>query len=153
LFIVHRKKETKRTRLTVGGNLTDFPGDVSTPTADPTTAKLVVNHTLSSANAKYMFGDIKNFCRGTPMERYEHMRLPPAILPQEAGIIVNQVLTKRLQLHGYYQCRHTQGLWRHRWQPLLFSLVVDDFGIFYVGKQHADHLIQAIENDYDFTKD
>jgi hypothetical protein len=31
--------------------------------------------------------------------------------------------------------------------------VVDDFGIAYVGKQHAEHLIQAIENDYEFTKD
>jgi hypothetical protein len=74
-------------------------------------------------------------------------------LPQ-ARIIANQLLTKRLQPHGYYQCRHTPGLWRHLWRPiLLFSLVVDDFGISYVGKQHADHLIQAIENDYDFTKD
>jgi hypothetical protein len=47
ICVDHRpqKKETKRTRLTVGGNLIDFPGDVSTPTADPTTAKLVVNHT------------------------------------------------------------------------------------------------------------
>jgi hypothetical protein len=123
----------------VGGNLIDFLGDVSTPTADPTTAKLVVNHTLSSANAKYMFGDIKNFYLGTPMERYEYMCLPLAILVQEiidacnlndiahncniyveihqgmyglpqAGIIGNQLPTKRLQLHGYYQCRHSPGL-------------------------------------------
>jgi hypothetical protein len=166
----------------VGGNLIDFPGDVSTTTADPTTEKLVVNHTLSTTNAKYMCGDIKNSYMGTPLERYEYMRLPLAILPQEiieaynlndiahngniyveihrgmyglpqAGIIVNQLLTKRLQPHGYYQCRHIPGLWRHRWRPILFSLVVDDFGISYVGKQHADHLIQAIENDYDFTKD
>jgi hypothetical protein len=34
-------------------------------------------------------------------------------LPQ-AGIIANQLLTKRLQPHGYYQCRHTPGLWRHQ---------------------------------------
>jgi hypothetical protein len=40
-----KKKETNRTRLTAGGNLIDFPGDVSTPTADPTTAKLFINHT------------------------------------------------------------------------------------------------------------
>jgi hypothetical protein len=138
-----QKKEANRTRLTVGGNLIDFPGDVSTPTADPTTAKLVMNHTLSTNNAKYMCGDIKNFYLGTPMARFEYMRLPIAIIPQEiidaydllpmvhndhvyieirrgmyglpqAGIIANQLLTRRLQPHGYYQCCHTPGLWRHK---------------------------------------
>ena len=73
-------------------------------------------------------------------------------LPQ-AGIIANQLLTKRLEPHGYFQCRHTPGLWKHKWRPILFSLVVDDFGIKYVGKQHADHLIQVIEQDYDFSQD
>ena len=34
-----QKAEPLRTRLTVGGNLIDFPGDVGTPTADITTAK------------------------------------------------------------------------------------------------------------------
>jgi hypothetical protein len=73
-------------------------------------------------------------------------------LPQ-AGIIANQLLTQRLIPQGYYQCRHTPGLWRHQWRPILFSLVVDDFGISYVGQEHAPHIIQAIETDYDFTKD
>jgi hypothetical protein len=85
ICVDHRpqKKEAKRTRLTVGGNLIDFPGNVSTPTADPTTAKLVINHSLSTTNAKYMCGGIENFYLGTPMERYEYMHLPLAILPQE----------------------------------------------------------------------
>jgi hypothetical protein len=141
-----------------------------------------MNHTLSTNNAKYMCGDIKNFYLGTPMARFECMRLPIAIIPQEindayhllpmvhndqvyveirhgiyelpqAGIIANQLLTRRLRPHGYYQCRHTPCLWQHKWRPILFPLVVDDFGIAYVGKQHAEHLIQAIENDYEFTKD
>jgi hypothetical protein len=64
-----QKKEPERTRLTVGGNLIDFPGDVSTPTADTTTTKLVINSTISTTGAKYMCGDIKNFYLGTPMER------------------------------------------------------------------------------------
>ena len=73
------------------------------------------------------------------MARYEYMRLPTAIIPQEvideynltalvhnghiyveiqrgmyglpqASIIANQLLTKRLEPHGYSQCRHTPGL-------------------------------------------
>jgi hypothetical protein len=75
ICVDHRpqKKEANRTRLTVGGNLIEFPGGVSTPTADPTTAKLVINQTLSKPHAKYMCGDIKNFYLGTPMSRYEYM--------------------------------------------------------------------------------
>jgi hypothetical protein len=56
-----QNKEPNRTRLTVGGNLVDYPGDVSTPTADTTTAKLVINSTISTPQAKYIYGDVKNF--------------------------------------------------------------------------------------------
>jgi hypothetical protein len=73
-------------------------------------------------------------------------------LPQ-AGILANQLLAQQLAPQGYEQCRHTPGLWRHKWCPILSSLVVDDFGIKYVGKQHPDHLINAIEQYYDFLKD
>ena len=42
------KTESNRTRLTVGGNMINYPGDVSTPTADTTTAKTVINSTIST---------------------------------------------------------------------------------------------------------
>ena len=178
ICVDHRpqKTEPNRTRLTVGGNLIEFPGDVSTPTADLTTAKLVINSTISTPKAKFLIGDIKFFYLGTPMARYEYMRLAMEIIPEEiiqqyklrdishkgfiymeihrgmyglpqAGIIANNLLTKRLEPHGYYQCRHTPGLWKHKWRPIMFSLVVDDFGIKYVGRQHAEHLIWAIEEN------
>jgi hypothetical protein len=85
ICVDHRpqKKEANRTRLTVGGNLIDFPGDVSTPTPDLTTAKLVINQTLSTPHAKFMCSDIKSFYLGTPMSQYEYMRLPINIIPQE----------------------------------------------------------------------
>ena len=73
-------------------------------------------------------------------------------LPQ-AGIIAKNLLTERLEPKGYYQCRHTPGLWRHKWIPILFSLVVDDFGIKYVRKGHANHLIATIEENYEFSTD
>jgi hypothetical protein len=52
-----QKKEPNRTRLTVGGNLIDYPGDVSTPTASTITAKLVINSTISTPQ--------RNTCVGT----------------------------------------------------------------------------------------
>ena len=53
---------------------------------------------------------------------------------KQAGKLANDLLTERLQLSGYYQCPLTPGLWRHQWRPISFVLIVDDFGIKYVGK-------------------
>jgi len=49
-------------------------------------------------------------------------------LPQ-AGILAKQLLRNRLLLHGYYECKHTPGLWRHLARPIFFTPVVDDFGL------------------------
>ncbi len=78
-------------------------------------------------------------------------------LPQ-AGILANKLLRKGLELHGYYECVNTPGLWRHAtrpitFSPITFSLVVDDFGIKYVGKEHADHLIKCLKEKYKLTED
>jgi hypothetical protein len=47
-------------------------------------------------------------------------------------------------------CNYT---WRHKWRPITFILIVDDFGIKYVDKRHADHLLQALQNNYKVTTD
>jgi Reverse transcriptase (RNA-dependent DNA polymerase) len=49
-------------------------------------------------------------------------------LPQ-AGRIANDELVPYLDQHGYRQSEHTPGLFRHDTRPILFSLVVDDFGV------------------------
>jgi len=77
------KKEVERTRLTVGGNLIDCPGDVSTKTANLTTAEILFNSVVSTPDAKFMGIELKNFYLNTPMERYEYMRLPIDIIPDE----------------------------------------------------------------------
>jgi hypothetical protein len=167
-----QKAKQERTRLTVGGNLISYPFDVSTDTSDLTTAKLVINSTISTPGTRHLLIDVKNYCLGTPMDRYEYMRLAINTLPDEiiqqyklldlvhdgyvyveirrgmyglpqAGIIANQLLVKRLAPFGYYPVTHTPGLWRHKHRPILFSLVVDDFGVKYVGKEHANHLIDT----------
>ena len=35
-----------------------------------------------------------------------------------------------------------------QWHPISFCLIMDDFGIKYIGKEHADHLIQCLHNHY-----
>ena len=44
--IIPQKVETHCTRLTVGGNLIQFPGDVTIPTADLIMANLIFNSVL-----------------------------------------------------------------------------------------------------------
>lgn len=177
-----QKAEVERTRLTVGGNLVDYPGDVSTSTADLTTSKILWNSVLSTPNAKYMCADVKNFYLNTPMDRPEYMRIPITLIPQEiideyhlhaiehngfvyveinkgmyglpqAGILANKLLAKRLATKGYFQATHTPGLWTHSFRPIQFTLVVDDFGIKYVGTEHANHLISALQDSYEVSTD
>ena len=73
-------------------------------------------------------------------------------LPQ-AGILANKLLKKRLAKFGYFEVPNTPGLWRHIWRPIHFTLVVDDFGVKYVGKQHAQHLCHALNSKYDIAID
>jgi hypothetical protein len=48
------KSDIHRVRLTVGGNLIQYPGDVSTRSADLTTSKCLWNSTISTEGARYM---------------------------------------------------------------------------------------------------
>jgi hypothetical protein len=48
----------------VGGDRLDYSCDVATSTADITTFKILINSTLSTANAEMMMMDIKNYYLG-----------------------------------------------------------------------------------------
>ena len=140
------------------------------------------NSVLSTKDAKYMCLDIKNFYLTAPLDRFEYMKMPIGLFPTwivdqyelkkhvlngfiylemrravwglpQAGILANKLLRKRLLPHGYYECSNTPGLWRHQTRPISFTLVVDDFGVKYVGKEHADHLIASIKKKYELTED
>ena len=97
--------------------------------------------------------DINNFYLNKPMKRKEYTRMElynlrdierdgkfcveisesMYVLPQ-AGIIAQELLEQCLLKHGYKQSEHTPGLWTHKRRPIYFSLIVDDFGVKYVGK-------------------
>ena len=53
----------------MGGNKVVTEGDLSTPTADLSTAKLHVNSTISTEGARYGCFDISNFYLETPMTK------------------------------------------------------------------------------------
>jgi hypothetical protein len=176
------KKEKERVRLTVRGDRLDYSGDVTTSTADITTFKIIFNSTLSTKEAAMMMMDIKNYYLGTPLPRFEYMKMLLSRFPEEiiqkynlnalavdswvyieirkgmyglkqAGLLANQLLQTRLAPFGYYPARHTPGLWLHKSRPISFTLVVDDFAVKYVGKHHAEHLQNALLHTYELTTD
>jgi hypothetical protein len=59
----------------VGGDMLDYSGNVATSTADNTTFKNLIIITLSSKDAEMTMMDIKNYYLGTPLPRYEYMRM------------------------------------------------------------------------------
>ena len=172
-----QKDDPYRIRITAGGNKIFYPGELTTRTADMTTAKLHWNSVLSTPGAKYMCLDIGNFYITATLDRYEYMKMPINLFPPwivdqydlsrkvvggfiylqmrkavwglpQAGILANKLLRKRLAPHGYYECTHTPGLWKHKSRPITFTLVVDDFGVKYTRKEDVDHLIAAIKSKY-----
>jgi hypothetical protein len=177
------KKEKECVRLTVGGDRLDYSGDVATSTADITTFKILINSTLSTKDAAMMMMiEIKKYYLGTPLPRFEYMKILLSRFPEEiiqmynlnaravdgwvyveirkgmyglkqAGLLANQLLQTRLAPYGYYPARHTPGLWLHKTRPISFTLVVDDFAVKYVGKQHAKHLWNALLQTYELTTD
>jgi hypothetical protein len=124
--------------------------------------------------------DIKNFYLNTPLERYKYMVIMMASLPQEvidkyglddlavegkvyieiqkgmyglpqAGILANELLQQSLAQDGYRPTRHTHGLWTHDTRPITFSLLVDNFGIKYVGQELMSFICASVIN-HDITK-
>jgi hypothetical protein len=166
----------------VSGNILNYSGNVATSTADITKFKIIINSTLSTEDATMMIMDIKKYYLGTPLPWFDYMKMLLSRFPEEivqkynlnalavdgwvyieiqkgmyglkqAGLLANQLLQTRLAPFGYYPARHTPGLWIHKTRPISFTLVVDYFAVKYVGKQHAEHLRNALLQTYELTTD
>ena len=172
-----QKTEKEHTRLTVRGNLIDYPDPITTR-SDLVTFKMHINSTLSRPKRKYCSFDVKNFYLNTPMERSEYMKIQISQIPDEiiaeymlrnkvhsdgavyieiqkgmyglpqAGMLANKLLKCQLTKHRYYKVRHTPGYWQHMWQPIDFTLVVDNFGVGYENNEHALHVLLTLRQYY-----
>ena len=77
------KEEKERTRLTVDGNLLDFTGNLSAPTASVTTSECVFNSVVSTPGARCLLTDIKHFYSNNTLPDPEFMRIPLKTIPLE----------------------------------------------------------------------
>ena len=161
--VKYHKGYPNHTRITVAGSQICYPGDVGTPTSSLDLVKLTINSVLLRRNARFVSFDLKNFYLQTPMEQSEYMPIKLSNIPQELieeydlskayqngwicfeflhgcyGLpqsvrLSNNLLRTLLEKAGCYEATTTPGLWSHKWRPVQLVLLVDDFGIKYLGK-------------------
>ena len=48
---------------------------------------------------------------------------------------------------------HTPSLWKHITLPIALSLVINNFGVKYVDRDNADHLIASRKHEYQISED
>ena len=51
----------------------------------------------------------------------------------QAGLLAHELIDERIKKHGYKRSEVAPRRRTHKWRPICFFLVVDDFGINYVG--------------------
>jgi hypothetical protein len=65
-------------------------------------------------------------------------------LPQ-VGILANDLLQSLLNAKGFYEAASTPGLWRHKWRPNQLCLIINNFGVEYVGLEHFAYLLDILK--------
>jgi hypothetical protein len=100
----------------VGSDILDYSGDVATSTADITTFKILINSTLSTEDAAIMMMDIKNYYRGTPLPRFEYMKMLFSRFPEE---IVQQYNLNALAVDGWVYIEIRKGVYGFKQAGLL----------------------------------
>jgi hypothetical protein len=162
-----KKAEPNQMQFTVDGDRINYPGKAATLTAEMLVAKMIFNSVISMKGVRFMTMDISNFYLMTPLHCSKFIWIKISDIPDEvinkyklrekatnngsiyirakcsmyslpqAGLLANELLEKRLNKHGYQQSKLVPGLWKHDTRPIQFTLVVDDFSMKYVGKEHA----------------
>ena len=89
-------------------------------------------------------------------KRFVYWEIPKAsylsmVFPKQVCTLANEQTRENLKPRGYCEVQHAPapGLWRHRRRPILFWLIVDNFGIRYVAKKHAIQLHTCLKKHYD----
>ena len=96
-----------RDRLTVGGNLIEYPDNLRTNTADLITIKILLNSVISTPGARFIALDVKNFYLNTPMARYKYMCLHISLIPEE---IINKYNLRKIAVGGWVYVKIQKGM-------------------------------------------
>ena len=144
------KKEQNRTRLVVGGNRINYPGDVSTPTADMLLAKILFNSVISTKGAKFMTADISNFYLMTPLKRSEYVKLNLTDVP---GEVIAEYGLKEKGDQGWPRVHqnHQRNVWAPPSRTVSTATTGGAFGqAWLLPEQHCPRAVEARDKAYCF---
>jgi hypothetical protein len=146
-------------------------------------SKILWNSVISMKVACFAGTNIINIYLKTPLDQFEYMKIPIALLPEniiehyqlqekvldgyiymeihkgmygllQACILTKKLLKEHLVHHGYFKQPHTPGLWKHITHPVWLNLCVDNFGIKYIGREHLQHFYDALQKTtYEIVED
>jgi hypothetical protein len=169
--------------FTVSVNRINYHGKVATPTKELPVVNMIFNSVISMKDAGFMTMDISNFYLMTPLHRAKFIRIKLSNIPNEviieyklrekatkngsiyirtkcsmyglpqAGLLTNKLLKKCINKHGYRQSKLVPELWKPDTRPIQFTLVVNNFGIKYIGEEHAQHFKNALKEHCKLTCD
>lgn len=107
--VYNKKKERNQTRLVVGGDCTNYTGEIATPTAEMLIAKLLFSSIASTKGAQFMIVDIRNFYLNSPLKRPEYIQLK---LSDTLDKIIDQYkLCTKVILEGYIYMEVNKGMY------------------------------------------
>jgi hypothetical protein len=175
--IKDHKGEKERTRLTIGGDQIEYPGDKR------------FNNGKNSHQQCYFHLGCQIPCHRHQEFLFEHPprairiygnQLVVAASRNDRKVRFDRTLTGRKGIHRDSEKNVWIATGRHPRQRIVttqscqgclstntthtwpldprhsshaFSLVVDDFGVKYVGREHAEHLMACIRNNYNISSD
>jgi len=101
-----QKEDPNCVRITIGGNLIDYPFERTTHTADMVSSKILWNSVISTKDARFAGADIKNMYLKTPLDRYEYMKMPLTLFPTD---IIEYYKLMDKALGGYIYMKIRKG--------------------------------------------
>lgn len=168
----------RRVRGTVGGDKSNYTGNVSALTADMPVVKMLFNAAVSE-DAEVGTIDIKDYylsnnCKLTAPEYMviQRKQIPDAVIKRynlgnaqsfmvringtiyglpQAGLLAQEKLIVHLADHGFHQAANTPCLFRHTTRDLMFTLVVDDFLVKYQNLADYQFLCTILQQAYTIT--
>ena len=103
------KSDPYCTRLTVGGDRLNYPGDCITPEVSLTTVNLLLNSIVLTLNANFMTINIKDFYLNTPMVRSDYMLIKKVNLPN--SVVIQYNIEAKATRDGYVHLDIRQGMY------------------------------------------
>ena len=150
------KSDPNDTCINIYGTNVKWDGYVGTKNVSLKLFKFTINSVLLRKEAQFSTFDIGNLYLDTPMQKPESVKIQFYNIPREfvdtynltmyvhngrvyfeiirsayglpqSVILANTLLHKQLEKEGYYETQARPGLWRHKWRPIMFCLIVDYF--------------------------